>query len=146
MNTYSALQELGLSQMRVINRFFDLKVEVLFALLRHRDIYSLSPVQRNFSDIGRTLDKLAVQVAPVAGESHAAQMLRFRGCNALRRGIRQAVNRTREAVLEMLGDLNRESYTADEWFVIQETVDSLAVILDSNIYLLENSQPPEEVM
>ena len=144
MNNQNALQELGLSQMRVINRFFDIRIEVLFALLRHRDIMYVAPVQRAFSEIDRGLMRLWMQIEPVTGETHAEHTLRLRGCNALRRMLVKAIHRTQEAVRELMETLNREGYTAEEWHTIQDAADSLAVILDSNLYLLDQSNLREE--
>lgn len=144
MNNQNAVQELGLSQMRVINRFFDIRLEVLFALLRHRDVMKIAPVQRTFSEIDKGLSRLWTQIEPVAGESAAEQTLRVRGCSALRRTLQKALHRTHEAVDELTASLDRASYSDEEWHTIQDAADSLGMILDSNLYLLEQTGVRED--
>ncbi len=136
MKNRHELQELGISQIQVIHRFFDLKIEVLFAVLRSGDSDRLIEIQEAIGAVDRILARLFTHLQPRAREGSAARTLRLRGCDALTREAGCAIRAAREKVAALPDHISPQHYTRGEQEAIIVLAESLCSILDSDLYLV----------
>ena len=137
MNRNLAIREMGINQIKVINNFFDMKMEILYALLHPEDIAHLAPVQRYFIRLNDALDDMLRAMKTDPHESIAEQKLRLRGCQVFLKRINNLMCEMLYEIVELQESVMLEKrYNCYEQYVIGGTMDALLRIVDSNLYLI----------